>query len=132
MRKDISEQQSGFFRTPEEHIRRWQSFAEPKNFNFEITDSWMAPAALYVREIIHKLGLEKDPRVIEADKKILKLSFEYTPAFTEEPDIGYKPEPHWWWYFLRKIQEGDYPLDLLPDHLKDIYRDHLKKLGKLT
>ena len=127
-----SEQQSGFFRTPEELIDRWQDFTNPDEFVFGICDQWVAPASLYVRELIHKLGLENDKRVIEADKKILQLSFEYFPAYLHEGDIGYEPEPHWWWYFLRQIHRGEYPLELLPDHLKDIYREHLKKLGKIT
>jgi len=131
MQKNTSEQLSEYFRTPEDYIRRWQDFTDSEEFKFAITDSWMAPAALYNREIIHRLGLDNDPRVIEADQKILQLSFKFTPAITDESDIGYEPEPTWWWYFLNQIHHGEYSLALLPDHLKDIYRKHLQKLGKL-
>ena len=114
------------------HINGWQDLStDPKGFEFWIGDFWMAPAHLYNRELIHKFGWEDDPRVIEADKKILQLAFKYPPAPLIEADIGYKPEPNWWWYFLYDIHDGEYPLELLPDHLKDIYREHLKKLGKM-
>jgi len=117
------------------HINDWQNLTNPDKFKYYICNPfnpWDASAALYNRELIHKFGWEDDPRVIEADKKILKLSFEYSPVYLTEDEIYYKPEPNWWWYFLYDIHNGDYPLDLLPDHLKDIYREHLKKLGKIT
>jgi len=135
-KKEFTSQQSEYIEPlseeeKEELISRWQYRATPEGFDV-ITDMYMAPASLYTRELIHKNGLENDQRVIEADKEILKLSFKYVPFPLIEADIGYKPEPHWWWYFLYDIHKGEYPLDLLPDHLKDIYIENLKKLGKLT
>ena len=118
------------FNNPEEDIKLWQNLKDSKTFIRGACSKWNAPAYLYPRELIHKNGLEKDKKVIEADKKILQLAFKYTPAYIHEGDIGYEPEPNWWWYFLYQIHYGDYPLDLLPDHLKLLYKEHLKKLGE--
>ena len=132
MQKKMQEGQSppSDYYDPEIEVESWQLYTDPKEFEFYLKDHWMAPAELYTREIIHKLGLDNDPRVIEADKKILKLAIKLNAAKLDKSDIGYQPEPTWWWYFLNDIHHGKYPLELLPDHLKDIYREHLKNLGK--
>ena len=117
--------------SPERAIRAWQLRATPKYFYY-LTDSWMSPPHLYIREVIQKYGLENDPRVIKADQEILRLAFKNYVAPPDFAQLDGDPPLEYWWYYLDDIHRGEYPLDLLPDHLRDIYREHLKKLGKLT
>jgi len=116
--------------TPEEAIQAWQDYTNPEYFYY-LENSYMSPPHLYIREVIQAYGLENDPRVIKADQEILRLALKIIVDPPDFAQLDEDPPLEYWWYFLRRIHLGIYPLDLLPDHLKDIYREHLKKLGKL-
>jgi len=46
----------------------WTSTTEDTH---RIEDIWMAPAALYMRKLIHTEGYEDDPRVREIDREVV-------------------------------------------------------------
>lgn len=87
---------------------------------------WMGSSYLALRDRIHEKGLDNHPRVKQIDKGLIKFALEhgverpYDPS-DEEHDLQY-----WWWY-LEKIGKREYPAELLPEHLREIYQEHLKK-----
>ncbi len=111
----------------EEIIENWKDAADPKYYYY-IADMYTSPAWLWFRELAHERGLDNHPEVVKTDVEVLKLVLKEGGA--QHPSI---PDPplEFWWYHLAEIEKGTYPLDLLPHHLKDIYQEHLIKLGKL-
>jgi len=117
----------------ETFIKDWTDAADPENYD-RISDFYMSPPWLWPREMIHWRGLENDPRVIKADIEVLKLVLKKkNMSMPDWAQLDFEDTAplEFWWYYLYLIQDGNYPLELLPDHLKDIYREHLKNLGKL-
>ena len=66
---------------------------------------------------IHELGL--DHMVKELDIKLLKGLKKFGPPAYMEKDKN-KPLEYWWWH-LDKIATKEYPAELLPEHLREIY-----------
>lgn len=74
---------------------------------------------LEVRKKIKDHGLEEDKRVREADIALLRHILQKgsdTPMWRPEE----APLQDWWWY-LDKIALRQYPADLLPEYLAEIY-----------
>jgi len=107
----------------EDIIENWKDAANP-DYYYYITDMYTSPAWLWYRELAHKRGLDNHPEVVKTDIEVLKLVLKKKGA--ERPFIE-KPPLEFWWYHLHLIQDGKYPLELLPDHLKDIYKEYLEK-----
>ncbi len=75
---------------------------------------------LDARDEIHRLGLDNDERVIEIDKRLLKGLKKFGNLIVYRFDNSDKPLPHWWWH-LDKIAKKEYPAELLPEPLREIY-----------
>jgi hypothetical protein len=74
------------------------------------------------REKIANNGIENE-RVKEIDREIF-LNIKNLPDFWEDNEA--EPISKWWWH-LRKIKEGTYPAELLPEYLREIYLKSLQK-----
>ncbi|NPA41172.1 MAG: hypothetical protein GXO18_02755 [Aquificae bacterium] len=84
-----------------------------------------------IRETIHELGLDSNEIVQRADKFLL-IDLDYylknSPkwhGFKIEDDPN-QPLEKWWWH-LNKIAKGEFPIEKLPEHLKDIYKERYYK-----
>jgi hypothetical protein len=71
-----------------------------------------------VRDEVEEAGLDNNPVVKEADEFVLR-------SVLKEGFQGYarrenQPLEKWWWH-LDKIARKEYPPELLPDHLKELY-----------
>jgi len=99
-------------------IEEWRMAVESeRNFAFEY---YSAPAWLVVRDKIAERGLDKEKEVIEIDKKAIKKAIMVQAEAPMGRDDEAPPLTHWWWY-LDLIAQGKYPLELLPEELKEIY-----------
>lgn len=97
----------------------------PNFLNDDVND-----VELEFRDEIHDAGLDNHPEVIKLDREALKIAFDWK-------FIGYRDKPpqandkrRWWWW-LDELVFGEYPEELLPQHLKDIYREYKKELEEL-
>ncbi|NPA41540.1 MAG: hypothetical protein GXO18_04620 [Aquificae bacterium] len=79
------------------------------------------------RELIYEYGVEDDEITKMADKFLLidldhflKNSPKWH-GFKIEDDPN-QPLEKWWWH-LNKIAKGEFPVEKLPEHLRDIYRE---------
>ncbi len=63
--------------------------------------------------------IENDIWLLEDLKEILKVN----PAIQDDPT---QPLEKWWWH-LNKIVKGEYPIERLPEHLREIYRERYYK-----
>ena len=83
------------------------------------------------RELIYEYGVEDNETVRFADGSLLRrLSYyiENSPewhGFKIQDDES-QPLEKWWWH-LNKIVKGEYPIDKLPKHLREIYRKEYYK-----
>lgn len=101
-----------------QHIKDWEIATTPylvsgRSF---VQDMWMADDWLEVRDEIHQAGLDNHPKVVELDKNLIRLVIK---KGAEKPETQ-KPLKYWWWH-LDKIAKKEYPAELLPEHLKEIY-----------
>ncbi len=72
-----------------------------------------------IRTEIHENGL--DHMVRELDIKLLRgLKRFGAPAYMEKDRN--KPLAYWWWH-LDKIARREYPEELLPEYLREVYKD---------
>ncbi len=84
-----------------------------------------------IRETIHGLGLDNNKTVIFADQYLIDALDDYLKnspkwhGFKIEDDPT-QPLEKWWWH-LNKIAKGEYPIEKLPEHLRDIYRERYWK-----
>jgi len=94
----------------------------PHIFLYHTNDVTMA-----IRDEIYDRGYDKDLKVIELDKKTIRLLKKYKVSYKDWEQKG-KDLKRWWWH-LDKIQQGTYPPELLPDYLREEYfklHPHLK------
>ncbi len=83
------------------------------------------------RELIYEYGVEGDEAVIFADQYLIDALDDYLKnspkwhSFKIEDDPN-QPLEKWWWH-LNKIVKGEYPIEKLPEHLKDIYIERYYK-----
>jgi hypothetical protein len=104
----------------EELIEEWAFSLSSQEAIETFFEAYSAEATLPYRTEIHKRDLEKHPKVIEADKKLIQYALKekpYPPVITND----YEPPLDYWWWHIDKIGEKTYPADLLPEHLKEIY-----------
>jgi len=79
------------------------------------------------RELIYEYGVEDEEPVIFADQYLLDSLDDYIKnapkwhGFKIEDDES-QPIEKWWWH-LNKIVKGEYPIDKLPEHLREIYEE---------
>jgi hypothetical protein len=100
----------------EDLIQQWQWATEPDpGYAFDYDT---APVWLPVRDAIHEEGLDDDPRVKELDKQAILYAIKEGSDMPMERD--YEDIRRWWWH-LEKIARGQYPAELLPDYLREIY-----------
>ncbi len=83
------------------------------------------------RELIYEYGVEGERNAIVGDR-ILLLNLGYFIENSPEwhgfkiQDDPSQPLEKWWWH-LNKIAKGEYPIDKLPEHLREIYREEYYK-----
>ena len=83
------------------------------------------------RELIHEYGLDNDEITKFADRALFRR-IEYFIKNSkrwhgfEIEDDETQPLEKWWWH-LNKIVRGEYPLELLPEHLREIYIEEYLK-----
>ena len=79
------------------------------------------------RELIYEYGVEDNETVRFADQYLLDNLTDFienSPEWHgfEVQDDPSQPLEKWWWH-LNKIAKGEYPIDNLPEHLREIYRE---------
>ncbi len=84
------------------------------------------------REKVFNEGFDDHPQVKANDRVLLKnlkdyITFTrkyYTVQLNFNPieDDPTQPLEKWWWH-LNKIVKGEYPIEKLPEHLREIYRE---------
>ncbi len=83
------------------------------------------------RELIYEYGVEDDEITKKADKTLLRNLKDYLKnspkwhGFKIEDDPT-QPLEKWWWH-LNKIAKGEYPIEKLPEHLREIYKQRYYK-----
>ncbi|WP_022670967.1 hypothetical protein [Hippea alviniae] len=70
-------------------------------------------------KVEHKMTDEQRKILENLDKKVVRGLRKY-PAELNRDYVENDSIKKWWWH-LDKIQEGTYPAELLPDHLKEEY-----------
>lgn len=100
----------------EELLWHWEYMCteDPKELVYYATSD-----LLDVRQEIYELGLESEERVKKADIALLEYVLKEgsdTPMWRPED----APLSSWWWH-LEKIAKRQYPAELLPEHLREIY-----------
>jgi hypothetical protein len=102
-------------------IKDWELAIEPgtigKNWAY-VQDYHTSLAWLEIRNQIREEGLEDNPSVMELDKRLIENVLKYGA----EGNIEQSKHPlvEWWWH-LDKIARKEYPPELLPDYLREIY-----------
>ncbi len=115
MRKDEAEPQSKYSKLIEDwKLAVSNGFGEiPYALDYHAGPPW-----LEVRDKIEKVGLGTQAEVIKLDIKLIKTAIALKTGGTYESDDH--PIENWWWH-LDKIAKGEYPKELLPEHLREIY-----------
>jgi len=86
------------------------------------------------RELIHEYGAEDDEITKQADQFLfidLAHFIKNSPkwhGFKIEDDPT-QPLEKWWWH-LNKVAKGEYPAELLPEHLRELYKELYLKNAK--
>ncbi len=88
---------------------------------YDYNNMWLM---LDARDEIHRRGLDKDERVKEIDKRMLEGLKEFGTLIVYRYDNSNKPLAYWWWH-LDKIARREYPEELLPEYLRDLYKNFL-------
>ncbi len=88
------------------------------------------------RENVNREGFDDDEEVLAHDKILLshlKEYLEFAHSYYQKQldynplqDDPAQPLEKWWWH-LNKIAKGEYPIDKLPEHLREIYREKYYK-----
>jgi len=106
-------------------LKGWLRFGE---LHLEEADT--TEILLYRRYSVEKSGLPSE-RIEAADQDVLKrfYSYERTPEFEEqlseafEYSRGLPPYRDYWFFNLDKIILGEWPLEKVPEHLRDIVKE---------
>ncbi len=114
-------------------VKTYSKTALTKNYRTMVIEFENVPFDLQKqRELIYEYGVEDDEITKKADRTLLRNLEDYlknSPKWhgfkiEDDPD---QPLEKWWWH-LNKIVKGEYPVDKLPEHLREIYREkYLKK-----
>ena len=81
-------------------------------------DMWTADAWLPVRDEIEEKGLV-DEKVKEIDRFAVEFVLKNAPDFLPGIPSEKKPLEKWWWHFY-EIAINEYPVELLPDYLREV------------
>ena len=84
-----------------------------ETYDYESEDTLEAVPA--VREVIDRRGLSGD-KLARIDRDVLAYIDELDEDFTDPDDS--QPLGKWWWH-LAKIKAGTYPLETLPQELRE-------------
>jgi len=104
-----------------ELIKEWDIATQPGTAGRHLSyaqDFYTSSAWLDVRDEIKRRGLDKETRVKEIDKRLLLNTLKYGAYGSMEENNH--PMEDWWWH-LHQIAKREYPADLLPEHLREIY-----------
>lgn len=102
-----------------ELIKEWQWATSPVFGNYSyVQDMHTADVWLEIRDRIKGAGLEQHPEVIKLDKQLIKRVLKHGAEGSYESQEH--PLHHWWWH-LDKIARKEYPAELLPEYLREIY-----------
>lgn len=98
------------------------SLEYPENLPAAFTEYgyWMAADP---RTELHQIGMDEDERIKQLDIQLIKKLHRFKkmdiyPVYLEK-DKNH-PLEYWWWH-LDKIAKKEYPAELLPEHLREIY-----------
>ncbi len=80
-------------------------------------DAEEADAVVEARDYVVAEQLDGEARVIEADKTLVRAADVLRGVVNTFADRRGEPE---WWHNLWPIIEGEYPLDQLPGHVRDL------------
>ena len=91
-------------------------------------DEWIVPGLRQQRAALVQLLLNpvQISRLQELDSYVIDaITDPHNVAVPEEllTDDSVQPLSHWWWH-LGKLHAGAYPAELLPPHLREIYRQN--------
>lgn len=107
-------------------VKRYSEQALVKNYRTIVIEFENAPLDFQrQRELIYEYGLENNEITKFTDRSLIrrlayyvKNSYKWHGIKIEDKEN--EPLEKWWWH-LNTIVKGEYPIELLPDHLKDIY-----------
>jgi len=105
----------------EELIEVWGYYTLDRKSVLEATSPWVSDVAIPIRDIIEERGLAD--KVIELDKNLIRYTLEIGDAFPPKERLYGEVNPpleKWWWY-LDLIAERQYPAELLPEALREVY-----------
>ncbi|NPA41218.1 MAG: hypothetical protein GXO18_02985 [Aquificae bacterium] len=79
------------------------------------------------REEVYFLGLDNHEEVKKFDRILFRHLKDYLRVATRVYKFPIQGDPNqplekWWWH-LNKIAKGEFPIEKLPEHLKEIYRE---------
>jgi len=94
-------------------------YPQPPPFCVILSATFANDVWLEVRDKLHELGEDENPRLREWDKRFVKAAGEYRITYREEYRKN-KPLSRWWWW-LDKILKGELPKNLLPAHVRNLF-----------
>ena len=115
-------------------VKTYSKKALVKNYQTMVLEFENVPFDLQKqRELIYEYGVEDNETVRFADQYLLDNLTDFienSPEWHgfEVQDDPSQPLEKWWWH-LNKIAKGEYPIDKLPEHLREIYREEYYKEG---
>ncbi len=109
-------------------VKTYSKQALVKNYRTMVFEFENVPFDLQKqRELIYEYRADEDEITKFADRALLRRLAYFLKnslrwhGFKIEDDPS-QPLEKWWWH-LNKIAEGKYPVDKLPEHLREIYKD---------
>lgn len=109
----------GLSKSYKELIEDW-GMAVESNSGYTIYNYYTASAWLLIRDDIHNAGLDEDEKVKALDIQAIENALKYGAEMPMGRDDENHPLQFWWWY-LDRIAEKNYPAELLPEYLREIY-----------
>jgi len=105
-----------------ELIEAWEDYTLNRESVLDAISYWSCDVAIPIRDIIEERGLAD--KVVELDKNLIRYTLEIG-SVDVPPERLYgevnPPLEKWWWY-LDLIAERQYPAELLPEALRDVYK----------
>jgi len=107
-------------------LQRWLLFDAD-----DVGDGLEADISMCSRISLEEVDLESDETVHAADRTVLKsfLICELTPEFVEELVFTFEycrraeQYQHYWFFNIEKIILGEWPLEKIPEHPRDIAKE---------
>jgi len=104
-----------------ELIEHWEDYTLDRDYVLDAISYWSSDVAIPIRDIIEERGLAE--KVKELDKNLIRYTLEIGSADPPRERIYGEVNPpleKWWWY-LDLIAERQYPAELLPPYLQEVY-----------